>query len=69
MRDAFSFLHSGRTQTRHSLFVWAQDALLLGDLLLGIARYLDFCMPLPALGCVKDFCLKIFMSTQFSREL
>ena len=57
MRDAFSFLNSGRTQTRRFLFVWDQGALLLRDLLLGIGRYLDFCMPFPALGRIKDSCL------------
>jgi hypothetical protein len=57
MQDAFSFLHSGRTQTRHFHFVWAQDALILSDLLLGIARHLDFCMLLPVLGRIKDSCL------------
>ena len=51
------FINSGRTQTRHILFVWDQDALLLVDLLLGIGRYLDFCMPLPALGRIKVSCL------------
>jgi hypothetical protein len=57
MQDAFSFLVSGRTQTRHFLFVWAQDALPLGELLLGIARYLDFRTLLQALGRIKDSCL------------